>query len=257
MSYHKLAEVIGKKKQAREAAEKFAPKNPTAINLIQAGAKFIRNTSGDENNTFCGSYWELDGKTIETPDRPHREDANALQRAMPNQYKHSKVLSLDVECNGLWGQPFAVAAVVFENSVKTNSISLRCPIEGDVNPWVAENVIPQLEALPVNCDNLQDMLAKFATWYLANKQDATIIAHMGAPVETNFIRLMQDGGHIGDWDAPYPLHDVATLLLAKGYKPDTVDGYLSDKGIAVDFDGTTHHPMYDALAAAAVWIDLL
>ena len=33
--------------------------------LASQGATFIRNSSGDENNHFCGSYWQLDGKIIQ------------------------------------------------------------------------------------------------------------------------------------------------------------------------------------------------
>ena len=62
---------------------------------------------------------------------------------------NKKVFSWDAETNGLWGAAFAIGAVIYENGVETKKFYTRCPIAGDVNPWVQENVLPQMENLPV------------------------------------------------------------------------------------------------------------
>jgi hypothetical protein len=56
---------------------------------------------------------------------------------------------------------------------------------------------------------------------------------------------------------PYPaIHDVATLLLLAGEDPASVDNFNKKQGIVVPFDGTAHHPMYDAVSAAVCWESL-
>ena len=58
------------------------------------------------------------------------------------------VLSFDAETNGLWGQAFAIAAVLFnENGAETARFVGRCPIEGEVNSWVKTNVLPKMEGI--------------------------------------------------------------------------------------------------------------
>jgi hypothetical protein len=54
----------------------------SAIQLIQGGAKFIRFTSGDENNDRMGSYWKMpDGTTGFSNDRFNHEAATEIVKA--------------------------------------------------------------------------------------------------------------------------------------------------------------------------------
>ena len=63
-----------------------------------------------------------------------------------------RVLSMDAETNGLWGQAFAIGAILYsEDGSEAARFVGRCPIQGEkVNPWVAENVLPQMEAIPID-----------------------------------------------------------------------------------------------------------
>lgn len=54
-----------------------------------------------------------------------------------------KIFSWDCETNGLWGRAFAIGAVVYEDGVEVKTFYARCPIEGKVDTWVEENVLPQ------------------------------------------------------------------------------------------------------------------
>ena len=56
-----------------------------------------------------------------------------------------KILSIDAETNGLWGKAFAIGAVLYENGEEIKTFLSRCPINGNVDKWVSENVLPQLE----------------------------------------------------------------------------------------------------------------
>ena len=170
-----------------------------------------------------------------------------------------KIFSFDAETNGLWGSAFSIAAVVYdENGEETERFLGRCPIVGETNPWVAENVLPQMEAIPETSDSYEALLRQFAEFYLEQKADADIIAHMGVPVEAKVIIDMHKIGAIGDWDGPYPFIDVAGVLLHAGFDPTSVDSYNQDHGISVPLEeGGTHNPLYDSRAAALCYMDLM
>lgn len=162
------------------------------------------------------------------------------------------ILSFDVESNGLHGQAFAVGAVIrhVETAQEVDRIGLRCPIEGDVNAWVAENVLPALAEMPETHTSAREMRAAFWTWYQTAKgkyADLVMVADIGYPVETGFLTACQADDPARAWEGPYPLHEVATLLLAADIDPD-IDrlkfaGYDADELHA-------HNPIDDALVSA-------
>jgi hypothetical protein len=116
-----------------------------------------------------------------------------------------KVFSFDAETNGLWGQAFAIGALVYDESgAEISRFVGRCPIEGEVDKWVAENVLPKIADIPVTCGDYNALLALFAEFYKANKQDADVIAHMGFIVEVKILRDLHAAGLIGDWDGSLP-----------------------------------------------------
>ncbi len=167
-----------------------------------------------------------------------------------------KIFSFDAETNGLWGQAFSIAVLVFEDGVETARFIGRCPIEGDVNSWVAENVLPTMQDIPVTHESYDALLADFAKFYLANKADAAVIAHMGFIVEVKLLRDAHERGFIGDWDGPYPLIDIAGNLQQVGEDATSVDTYVKKYALEVRDFGTTHNPLYDSEVAAKVYIHL-
>jgi len=171
-----------------------------------------------------------------------------------------KIFSFDAETNGLWGRPFSIAALVYEDGAETARFIGRCPIEGAVDDFVREQVLPQMEGIEESHCSYDALLADFARFYLANKGDADVIAHMAVPVEAGLLRDMHSRGLIGDWDGPFPLIDIAGCLKQAGEDPTSVDGYAKKHGVAVDpaeFAGGTHNPLYDSAQAAAVYRHLL
>lgn len=167
------------------------------------------------------------------------------------------LFSFDAETNGLWGQPFAVAAIVYDEAGNETARFIgRCPINGELNEFVAEKCLPQMTNIPESHDSYESLLRDFAEFYPREKQGATVIAHMAVPVESGLLRDMRTAGVIGDWDGPYPLIDLAGCLAQVGEDPTSVDGYADRQGVAVDpadFAGGTHNPLYDAAQAASVW----
>ena len=169
-----------------------------------------------------------------------------------------RTLSFDAETNGLWGQAFAIAAVIYEDGKEVSTFLGRCPIEEDVNGWVAENVLPQMEGIPETYGSYSEMLKAFADYYQKEKKGANIIVHMGVPVESQLFRDMHTAGFIGDWDAPYPLIDIAGNLQQAGFDPTSVDTYNKDHGLEVPAcEGGTHNPLFDSRAAALCYLHLM
>lgn len=164
-----------------------------------------------------------------------------------------KILSIDAETNGLWGKAFAIGAVLYENGKEIKTFLARCPINGRVDKWVSENVLPQLENIKITHVSYGHMLHEFSKFYLDNKVNSETIVHMGVPVEARLFLDAHACGYIGDWDAPYPLIDISAF-------PEigiSVDSYNQMKKINVPLEsGGTHNPLYDARATALAYMHL-
>lgn len=176
--------------------------------------------------------------------------------------RRAVITSVDAETNGLHGRPFAVGATRDDGSGIAEVFLARCPIDGPLDPWVAANVLPGLEDLPVTHKTYLDLLADFAAWYDLNRpSNAITIAHVAWPVEARLFTDMVSLLGRDPFSGPFPLHDVASMLLAVCYhNPESVDEYITDHGLIVGdaFDGFgAHHPLYDARAAAVAARHLL
>lgn len=178
----------------------------------------------------------------------------------------NKIFSIDAETNWLLWQAFAVAVTVRENKQEVDNIILRCPIEWDVNPWVQENVITNIEDIDETHNSYEEMLKELywfwdkyrnildENWNPVQKQ-AQVIAHMGIPVESKlFTDMLNTVWNPFAW--PYPIDEVATALRLVWENPTSVDTYMKKHNIKADFDWESHHPMYDAVVAAQVWEDI-
>jgi len=166
----------------------------------------------------------------------------------------TNILSFDVESNGLHGQPFALGAVLLDSDGQLiDQLELRCPIEGDIDPWDAEHVIPQLDGMIEHCPTFSDFLEHFWRWFQDHKDGALIFADFGYPVETGLLHMCQRQKlEERAWKGPYPLHDLGTLLLAKGYDPDINRVELATQLTSDHSAFRQHHPFYDALASGLI-----
>lgn len=165
-----------------------------------------------------------------------------------------KIVSIDAETNGLWGNAFSIAAVIADKqgNIEKSFIG-RCPIDGTVNNWVAENVLPQIENIPITHESYQELLKDFCEFYLTHKEGAEIIVHMGLPVEAKLFLDAHDLNFIGDWDAPFPLVDISAIPKIS----TSVDNYCALHNISTDpeiYQGGTHNPLFDATQALRAWV---
>jgi len=168
------------------------------------------------------------------------------------------IISIDAETNGLWGQPFAVALVKYNaEGDEIDRATFRCPIDGVINPWVEENVIPSIDGITKTNESYDSMMQAIGSWWLKNKEGSTALWHMGHIVESHLFRELHRVDAIGDWDAPYTPIELSEILRVKGYAPDSVDNYIRDNKIVIpNISGGTHNPLYDAIVAAKVYFDL-
>lgn len=129
----------------------------------------------------------------------------------------------DVESVGLHGEAFAVAGGVYlENGAAQWEFGFCCPIDecsGDESDrqWVKENM-PTLEVTHRVPVGIRD--AFWEAWMKAKAQGAVMAVECGWPVEAGFLsRCIRDYPEDRKWEGPYPMHDVASVMLAAGMDP--------------------------------------
>ncbi len=169
-----------------------------------------------------------------------------------------KIFSFDAETNDLYGQAFAIGAVVTDDNGEVARYISRCPITCKVDQWVAENVLPHIRDVSINQDSYQALLNNFYEFYYKHKSNAEVIAHVAHPVETKLLRdMIEQDLETRRWEGPFPLIDVAGVLRARGEDPTSVDKYIEKNGLHVPFEGNTHHPLYDAIATEVAYRHLM
>lgn len=158
-------------------------------------------------------------------------------------------LTFDVEAAKLWGQGFAVGYVVNdENGVEVESgyagANPMYYIElGLIDPWVVKNVLPFLP--PHTHETARDVRDWF--WPILRRwveAGAIVQADCGVPVEANFINdCVMDEEEARAFQAPYPLHEIGTVLMLAGIDPRGTYDRQPD-------ELPTHHPTNDSRQSA-------
>jgi len=162
------------------------------------------------------------------------------------------VFSFDCETNGLYGECFAVGAIVLSpEGLIIDKFSGIAQIEDVDNDWVKENVIPNLAGLQ-QFPTRKQMRNAFWDFWMKHKDSCICISDFGVPVESGFFKqCVLDDLENRQWNAPYPLHEVETLLIAKGVEPDTSRIKYSE----VNYDAVKqHNPIDDAYVSGLCWI---
>jgi len=161
--------------------------------------------------------------------------------------------TIDVESIGLHGDSYAVGWVVHEDGKEIESGMLAVDpstVNGSDSDreWVTKNIPP----LEVNCPGCDSMRCLFwAEWLKWKNKGAIMVSDCGWPVEARFLNWCvdwDDGAR--KWEGPYPLHDLATLALAKGVDPLGTHDRLAD-------ELPKHNPTCDARQSARIFWGLL
>jgi hypothetical protein len=165
--------------------------------------------------------------------------------------------SFDVEAMGLLGNPFAVGwVVVDEEGDEKEEGYLACPhplkdVASSDLQWMKENVLPHLPE--PNCDDPPDLYQQFwDVWKSAeaNYEDVVMVSDVPFPVEAGFLIKCLKMLGLGINDSPYPLLDVASVILATGGDP-------LNEAERRDNEKPAHHPTNDARQSARLLVEAL
>ena len=162
----------------------------------------------------------------------------------------TKLLSFDLETNGLHGQAFAIGALVMDGRGKIyEQFTARCPIKGELDQWVKDNVLPAITDMNQSHDSYEQMREAFWSWYMRNEQNSDyVIVSNGYPVEYRFLIDCQQA-KIDEryWQHPFPLIELSSLLLGKGILDESIKRKLVNSATG-GYSLTPHDPLDDAKA---------
>lgn len=173
------------------------------------------------------------------------------QRKTPDLGPNTKLLSFDIETNGLHGEAFAIGALLMSaDGTVTNEFLARCPIKGQVDEWVAAKVIPMLDDFPQTHPNAKAMRQAFWDWYKSVKDEADyVLINNGYPVEYRFlIKCQEDDLEARYWDHPFPMLDLSSLLLQIGVKTSQ-DKKAFTAELTEGKKSASHNPFWDTWLA--------
>jgi hypothetical protein len=132
---------------------------------------------------------------------------------------------VDAETDGLYGEVWAIGAVVMDDKCQIVD-SFECCIRNPQlkDQWVIDNILGVVTSSIKDenkIDNYDDMLQKFWDFWMKHRESSICIVDVGYPVESHLFRVCVDKNRQErQWNGPYPTHEVATMLFAKGINPD-------------------------------------
>lgn len=165
-----------------------------------------------------------------------------------------KFMVFDVESIGLHGEGFAVGYVVVERDGKVLEENIFGCLPGRAlgnasgYKWVEANIPP----LPITARTPRGIRTAFwKCWMHWREQGAVLVADCAWPVEARFLIACVDDNMVErESQGPYPLHDLASLLLARGADPLVVTPRLPNELPA-------HNPRCDARQSARQLLEAL
>lgn len=156
--------------------------------------------------------------------------------------KPNLFMVFDVESVGLHGEGFAVGyQVVDETGVQFKRARYACPLDaaqgGDEGRiWVQQNC-PNIVATHATPREVRD--AFWQDWLTWKNLGATLVADCQWPVEARFlIACIDDAPNERGWSGPYPMHELASFMVAAGMDP------------MATYDRDETEPMHDPLGDA-------
>ena len=168
-------------------------------------------------------------------------------------------MCFDLESNGLHGQAFAVGALIIDMTGKVyDEFTARIDITGEVDEWVQENVLPNIEDMQITHGSYEAMCNAFWRWFVdAQKSADYVLVSNGYPVEYRFLldcqRLDITERY---WQHPFPVIDLSSLLLMLNQLDSPSKSNLL-KHTEATFKARPHHPLDDSRVAAMVAFEAL
>jgi hypothetical protein len=195
--------------------------------------------------------WDSESVLVMNPESVYQVPNQNDEDNTPSEPTEPEIMNhfvFDVESTSLYGTGFAVGAVVVDqegNEIDRFELLSKEGAE-KANSWVKRNVIPNIHDMPT-CENDEVLRFKFYKFYMKHKDTDTceFWSDCNYPVETNFLNaIVSDDVESKQWDMPYPLKDISTLIDIN-----------IDRAEACGIQGLRkHHPLDDARASAALLI---
>ena len=190
-----------------------------------------------------------------------------------NHLSRRPIISIDVESNGLYGQPFCVGAIELDWGGRIlRQFLARCPLDEVEDGWMMENIWPKLKDVEETHESLELMERAFIEWFSMvitsrhkrnSKVKPIVLVDVGFPVDTRFLyaafhRMSRDSRRsYGDAVklSPYPLLDLGSILAGIGRDPDedrrVLASWLREGAPPGEIrNGKLHHPIWDAETSA-------
>lgn len=159
----------------------------------------------------------------------------------------------DVESIGLHGEAFAVGYVVTGPGMQAMAgTTYACSPdtaqgteEGRI--WIAKNCPP----IAANCETPREVRDRFwQDWLMFKERGAVLVADCQWPVEARFlIACIDDAPDERGWSGPYPMHELASFMVAAGMDPHATYERLPDE--------PEHDPLGDARQSARLLVQAL
>ncbi|MDZ7786476.1 MAG: hypothetical protein U5L95_05140 [Candidatus Saccharibacteria bacterium] len=167
---------------------------------------------------------------------------------LPGVNDNTRFLCFDLESNGLHGRAFAAGALIIDkNGEVHDEFTARVEIEGEVDEWVKDNVLPQITDMQITHGSYKAMCDSFWRWFVpAQEKSDYVLVSNGYPVEYRFLMDCQQADPKQRyWEHPFPVIDLSSLLLPLGELKELSKSNLLKK-IERRIDVKQHHPLNDA-----------
>ncbi len=162
---------------------------------------------------------------------------------------------VDAETDGLYGSFLSVAALVttsegeqadlFYGAVSPDLLQVR-------SEWVKKNVLPYISAAHTFFSSEDELLRAFWDFWMKHRETSVCIADVCYPVEARlFSRCVQMSPEEREFQGPFPLLDLSTLLLARGIPVDTSRKELTSLSLV------QHDALNDARITEDIWRKLM
>lgn len=192
--------------------------------------------------------------SVRTPNNTDREESNSLPGASGRNFDVGqggmslKLFSVDAETDGLYGEIFAIGAVVCDEQGRiVDQFAGRIEVDLE-DEWVSANIEPMVAHLPVFVPAV-NLFARFWQFWMEHRDDSICMADFGAPVEAYLFRkCVEMDPEERVWQGPYPMHELGTALLLDVEDPDV------NRREYCELEGLVqHNPLHDAVMAGACW----
>lgn len=163
---------------------------------------------------------------------------------------------VDCESDGLYGEIFSIAAIVLDRNFSMIDMFYgvsEMALKEVKDSWVIENIVPIFKNRREESTSYlkpEDLRYSFWNFYMKYQKSSAVIADFGVPVESNLFRkCVMDDEDERRFLAPYPLHELGTILMSCGIDPD-----IDRSSLVTNLEGkvTKHDPLDDCIVTAAI-----